>query len=167
MNTIKLLFCTALLLAGITWQGTASAQSDAGAYTKKGADTCLEWSPVTSCTGGTFCDQGNCVKSCSDACATSGAVLCTTDNSGTQTCGNFDADSCLDLSSAVPCPSNHACSNGTCVPTCLDECQLTDAARCSAVGQAVERCGNFDADGCLEFGGAQDCTGGATCTNGS
>ncbi len=131
------------------------------------ADTCLEWSTVTSCTGGTFCDQGNCVQSCSDACATSGAVLCTTDNSGTQTCGNFDADSCLDLSSAVPCPSNHACSNGTCVPTCLDECQLTDAARCSAVGQAVERCGNFDADGCLEFGGAQDCTGGATCTNGS
>ena len=131
------------------------------------ADTCLEWSNVTSCTGGTFCDQGNCVQSCSDACATSGAVLCTTDNSGTQTCGNFDADSCLDLSSAVPCPSNHACSNGTCVPTCLDECQLTDAARCSAVGQAVERCGNFDADGCLEFGGAQDCTGGATCTNGS
>ena len=131
------------------------------------ADTCLEWSTVTACASGTFCDQGNCVQTCTDACTTSGAVVCTTDNSGTQTCGDFDSDTCLDLSTAVPCPADHACSNGACIPTCADECQLTDVPRCAASGDAVERCGNYDADGCLEWGGSQACTGGAACLAGA
>ena len=50
---------------------------------------------------------------CTDECS-SGAKKCTSSTSY-QTCGNYDADSCLEWSSAASCPAGQTCSgNGAC-----------------------------------------------------
>jgi hypothetical protein len=56
---------------------------------------------------------------CSDDCS-SGQTQC----SGTQvqTCGNYDADSCLEWSTAIDCPSGQTCSGTSCVSSgCTQE----------------------------------------------
>jgi len=52
--------------------------------------------------------------SCSNECSASGAKQCA-DSTQYQTCGNYDADSCLEWSSSVSCPSGQTCSgSGVC-----------------------------------------------------
>ncbi|MFO0744646.1 MAG: PKD domain-containing protein [Myxococcota bacterium] len=52
----------------------------------------------------------------------------------------------------------------TVVNGCSDECTAA-AKRCS--GNAVETCGNYDADACTEWGGSSACGATQTCTNGA
>lgn len=130
------------------------------------SDSCRDWSAVTACGAGEACSNGTCSATCTDECATSGATLCSSDGMGTRACGQFDADACLDLGTSVPCGPDSACTGGACMPTCTDGCAM-GATRCGTDGVSVETCGNYDADGCREFGGTTACGGSATCTNGT
>ena len=88
------------------------------------ADSCLEWSTVTSCSGGQTCSGGVCSSTCSNECTFSGALQCS--GNGYQTCGeNGDGDSCLDWSAVTSCTGGQTCSGGACItqgggPTCTD-----------------------------------------------
>ncbi len=54
-------------------------------------------------------------QTCADDCSPNGAIVCW-GSSGYQTCGNYDADSCLELNSGViSCPSPTGCVNGVCI----------------------------------------------------
>lgn len=123
---------------------------------------CLAWSPVTACGTGESCSNGVCSATCADECAVSNQSVCSPDNTGVSLCGQFDADTCLDRSTPVPCPVGYGCQDGACVATCTDAC-TQGASQCQ--GNSIETCGNYDADPCLEWGGAVACPGNATCTN--
>ncbi|MFZ5445687.1 MAG: right-handed parallel beta-helix repeat-containing protein [Myxococcota bacterium] len=81
------------------------------------ADSCLEWSPVTNCMQGEVCMAGTCTIPCTDECTLAGATRCM--GSLVQTCGNSDADACLEWSTATACSSG-----GTCM---ADLCQAPNA----------------------------------------
>jgi len=53
------------------------------------------------------------------------------------------------------------CENGECVTVCSDEC-TSGQRRCN--GDAVQTCGNYDGDQCMEWGGDQSCTCGCSGT---
>lgn len=76
-------------------------------------DSCLDWSPATSCSNTLVCSGGNCVSStpsCSNDC-TSGARECY--STGYRTCGNYDtSDPCLEWSSVTSCA--YGCTGGYC-----------------------------------------------------
>jgi hypothetical protein len=104
--------------------------------------------------------------SCTDDCS-SGQKRCS--GNGYQTCGNYDADSCLEWSSTTSCGANEQCQNGQCVvipPTCTDECTPSGKRECSG-SNAYRICGNYDADSCLEWQ-TTSCPSGDSCnsTNG-
>ena len=79
------------------------------------ADSCLEWSSVTTCNYG--CANGNCNPqppiTCTNECSFTGQRQCT--SAGYRICGNFDADSCLDWSLITQCGLGAACTSGYCV----------------------------------------------------
>ncbi len=50
---------------------------------------------------------------CTSDCSISGAKQCS--GNGYQTCGNYDADSCLEWSSVTACGQYQQCTNGACV----------------------------------------------------
>ena len=66
-----------------------------------------------TCPTGTQCSNGQCVTSCTNECSPSGATQCS-GTTGYQTCGNYDADLCLEWSSVTNCQSGYTCSNGQC-----------------------------------------------------
>ena len=74
-------------------------------------DSCLEWSTVTNCVQGQTCSNGVCTASCTDECS-QGSKQCS--GNGYQTCGNYDADSCLEWSNIIIC-DGQTCSNGNCI----------------------------------------------------
>ncbi|MDP3153178.1 MAG: right-handed parallel beta-helix repeat-containing protein, partial [Archangium sp.] len=76
------------------------------------ADSCLEWSPVTACMQGEVCMSGTCTIPCVDECTLAGATQCS--GSLVQTCGNSDADACLELSSPTACASGGTCMANLC-----------------------------------------------------
>ncbi len=79
-------------------------------------DPCLEWGPVVRCDEDQVCDGGRCVEEeadCRDECA-AGDRQC--EGPAVSTCGDFDADDCLDWGPAAPCPPTDACDGGECVP---------------------------------------------------
>ncbi len=124
-------------------------------------DSCLEWGPTEVCAAGETCSAGVCGDECIDECTAIGQASCSVDG-GVRLCGQYDSDSCLDLATALPCPSGFGCENGLCVATCTDEC-TSGAARCGADGSSLETCGQFDGDPCTEWGGNVACPGGASC----
>jgi hypothetical protein len=126
-------------------------------------DACLEFGLAEACPADQSCSGGACRAICIDDCALDGASACTPAGE-VQTCGNYDAEVCLEWSSPVPCGADQTCVDGACVVVCRDECQA-DARRC--VGDAYEVCGDFDADACLEFGGGGACGAGEVCAMGA
>lgn len=69
---------------------------------------CLAWDPAKPCAPQTECKAGVCVVACADECPSAGAVFCA--ESALQTCGNHDADPCLEWGAAVPCAAGLECS---------------------------------------------------------
>jgi len=125
------------------------------------ADPCLDWGEPTPCGAGESCSNGVCSAVCSDECA-AGAAVCS--GGGVARCGEAnDGDDCLEWSRAVPCPAGQVCSRGACVTQCSDECA---AGSTSCLGDAVVTCGDYDSNGCLEWGAAQPCAEGQTCSGG-
>jgi hypothetical protein len=129
------------------------------------ADSCLDWGTVTGCPAGQTCSNGVCGAGCTNEC-TANAKECVTADSF-RTCGDFDADSCLEWSATTPCPTGQTCSNGVCSATCQDECTTSGAKECTASGTGYRTCGNHDGDTCLEWSLETTCPTGQTCTNGT
>ena len=74
------------------------------------SDYCYEWSSVIACSSGYACQNGSCVRSCSDQCS-SGARRCS-GASGYQTCVK-GSSGCYVWGSANSCSSGYACQNGS------------------------------------------------------
>ena len=127
------------------------------------ADPCLDWGPATACPSGQTCSNGYCSENCSNEC-TDGAKRCA--GKGTQTCGDYDADPCLEWGSIVPCGAGETCSNGVCGTTCEEECATDGDTQCTGGGTAFETCGQYDSDPCLEWGSATSCPQNQTCVEG-
>lgn len=73
--------------------------------------------PSINCPSGQVCNPSTitCVSvppPCTNECNSYGATQCST--GGYQTCGYYDADACLDLSSVSACPSGQTCVGGGC-----------------------------------------------------
>ena len=85
-------------------------------------DDCMDWGPVTACTGTETCSSGYCDTECTNEC-TAGSTQCA-GTTGTQACGDYDSDACLEWGPVVPCDvaGGETCSHGACDLTCTDEC---------------------------------------------
>ena len=125
-------------------------------------DACADWGPATPCPDGQSCSGGTCQAQCSDECA-AGSVRCGAQG-GVETCGNFDADACAEWSAGVPCAAGESCSAGVCAAGCQDEC-VQGATRCGDGG--VQRCGQHDADDCVEWGLGTACPAPTVCALGA
>ncbi|MCL5018360.1 MAG: hypothetical protein M1416_01175 [Candidatus Pacearchaeota archaeon] len=75
------------------------------------SDICLEWSNATTCLAGQNCSSGICSSGCTSVCQI-GSKQCL--GNGSQTCGNYDSDSCLEWGSVTSCPTAWNCSAGFC-----------------------------------------------------
>ena len=127
------------------------------------SDTCLEWNTAIDCPPGTSCSNGLC--SCTEGCSFAGDKRCFgSQNNQNATCGNYDADSCLEWSSPlVDCPSGTSCINGLCA--CSNLC-TAGARRC--IGDANDTCADYNSDGCTEyFTPLTDCPSGTACSGSS
>jgi hypothetical protein len=128
-------------------------------------DPCLEFGPPSPCGADERCDDGLCVDvvvPCEDACE-AGVLRCA--EGGVQICADQDDDPCLEWSAAVPCGADERCEGaGQCVSACEDACQAGDL-RCA--GEGLARCADYDADPCLEFGPAEACPQGQSCSEGA
>ena len=129
------------------------------------ADDCLEWGTPVPCGNGETCSNGTCgaAGSCDDECNVLNAKQCS--GNGTQKCGDFDEDTCLEWGSVVSCGEGQTCSGGNCAVGCEDECTTVNAKKCA--GNGVQLCGNFDGDVCLEWGDPAPCAQGETCSGGN
>jgi hypothetical protein len=123
-------------------------------------DDCFEWSAAEPCAAGNVCQgAGDCVPDCVDECIPE-ERRCS--NNGVSTCGNFDADHCQEFGPPSACPNGQVCSDGVCNIECADECADGQTA-CGPEGE--QRCGNFDADACLDWSSPTPCGPGEGCVN--
>ena len=128
-------------------------------------DACLDWSVSVGCDADTTCRGGECVPDCTDACV-AGERRC--EGNAFVTCGQHDADACLDLSLPITCREDERCDNGRCVPAarpCEDECAADGVLECDGEG-AFRRCGQYDADACFERSGPVPCAAFERCEDG-
>lgn len=137
---------------------------------------CYRWSSPMPCGDGLVCAAGQCETTCSDDCSTVGAKDC--DPGGRViTCGDFDADSCLEWSDGVSCGDSRVCAAGICEVSCGSsslECG-GECRACPTAGVATTMCSGpaciakTCADGFALNGGtcaAQSCaTGELFCTS--
>ena len=156
--------CVAACAAGCA-EGEALCSGGGVRRCAPDSEGCPALGLVEACGDGLRCDDGACVpaeQACADACPTDGAGQCAGD--GVRRCGQFDDDPCLELGPTTDCGLGGACRDGQCAVTCADTCSAGDA-RCNA--DAVEGCGDFDDDPCLEFGPARACDAGLRCDDGA
>lgn len=132
---------------------------------EEGADGCRHWAAAESCGAGTTCSAGACGASCVDECV-AGEAMC--EAGGVVACGDFDADPCTDLGLPAACDAGESCSGGACTAllACGDECGAAGDVRCDPTGLGVERCGDYDADPCLEWEKVDQCGAGESCSLG-
>lgn len=149
-------------------QSGAKACNEAGGVMTCGqfdSDSCLDWSPASVCPGTQACSGGSCQETCSNDCSLEGERRCEAGTGAAyRTCGRFDADPCLDWGSLQQCSGSLVCSAGSCVSTCTNAC-TAGARRCANGGR--ETCGDYNSDGCTEWGTGVSCPRGSACDNGS
>jgi len=106
-----------------------------------GGAGCYRWSSPVPCGDGLVCAAGQCETTCSDECSAVAATDC--DPGGRViTCGDFDADSCLEWSDGVSCGDTRVCAAGTCEVSCGAsslECG-GDCRACPTTGVATTMC---------------------------
>lgn len=122
---------------------TGGARAECGDFD---ADPCLEPGSPTPCAAGQICDDGACVDDCVDVCS-DGETRCD-DADNVVTCGDFDADSCLEFGDASACGADATCVDGTCrdIP---DECLLiSEYVEATGFDKAIElaNCGGASRD---------------------
>ncbi|MGC6418986.1 MAG: Ig-like domain-containing protein [Bradymonadia bacterium] len=78
-------------------------------------DACADWGAFTPCGIGQACSRGACVPvgDCQDECEIIGETVC--GRGGIRQCGDYDADECLEYSSAIACLDGQVCDAGACV----------------------------------------------------
>lgn len=148
--------CTIICADECAPSGTVQCASATGLKTCGNSDTtdiCLEWGAEVACPANHACNAGVCELVCIDDC-TAEAKECS-GAAAFKTCGQHDADPCLDWSTPTNCGLDQTCSNGLCNLTCLDECTM-DAKKCSN-DIVYKTCGNFDGDICTEWSEPLDC----------
>jgi CHAP domain len=107
------------------------------------------------------------VAVCANDCDVLDSVECNGDD-GYRTCGDFDGDECLEWSTIKFCGTDETCADGTCVfnaQSCDDEC-VDDGAYTCETPTSHMRCGHWDGDPCLDYGGFEECTGTQICNEG-
>ena len=130
---------------------------------------CTIWSSRVACGSGKICVAGGCElappeETCTDTC--SGTRACA-DADGWRECKDTNGDGCKEWTAVTSCGSDKMCSDGTCIakpPVCSDVCTSKGAVQCNAGANAVVTCGDYNSDGCMEWGGDQKCDYG--CANG-
>ena len=124
-------------------------------------NNCNAWGEIIFCDNEETCSNGICSTNCTDECS-EGEVKC--DGNGARLCGNYDQDTCLEWDRIVQCADNAQCIEGECVIPCNDECSSGEK-QCK--GNAIENCGNYDTDTCLEWGEPDPakCQSGEICDN--
>ncbi len=153
-----------------TCDADGARQCGDGGYQRCGQfdeDACLEWSVTIPCGAGETCADGECLPDCTDECG-GGEVSCSGD--GFTTCGNHDRDICLEPGPVIGCGADERCDDGRCVPValpCEDACDAEGASVCAEGGAAWQRCGQYDADECLELSPAVACAGFERCEAGA
>lgn len=128
------------------------------------SDSCLDWGEPVPCATANTCAAGACTPFCQNECAPEGASICV--GNGVSSCGDFDADSCLEWGPIAACEPPEFCSAGTCAVSCTHECESLGAMVCSADGTGVSFCGEFDGDPCRDLSTATPCPGGYSCSAG-
>lgn len=110
-------------------------------------------------------EPGTEVTPCTSECNVEGAIACEPNGAGFRTC--LDQDGCLAWSAdPTPCDAGQKCTDGECRDACPDQpCTAVGARRCKDAG-AFWQCGDYDGDGCLEWGDETACDGGLVCSNG-
>ncbi len=99
-----------------------------------------------ACTGSDHCQGGSC---CHDECPQTGNKRCDPQVADAfETCGNYDADACLEWGDSTDCPSGESCSNGVCSSQCSDECTTPPVNFCD--GNQHFECADVDGDPCLD-----------------
>ncbi len=123
-------------------------------------DGCLE-NQIQACTGNDVCKNGICTNEqddpdiCEDECSEETATECV-DNENIRTCGNYDADTCLEWSETQKCADNAACKDNKC--GCVNTCDSNGKTECS--GDGFRTCADTNQDGCLEWSSISPCKNG-------
>lgn len=133
--------------------GGTPVPRECGDGCRSNGETCGE-PGFPGCGAGMTCSAScTCTVSCENECSTSGETSC--GNGAVRTCGDTDADVCLEWSPAAAC--EHGCCGDRCCdpPACTDECSVSGEVQCT--GSGTRTCGEYDADPCLEWGPTNTC----------
>jgi hypothetical protein len=134
----------------------------AGCFRSVGVPPELECTRDEQCASGLECSpEGRCqctASSCAGCCSADGRAC----HSGQRdsACGT-DGGLCTDCGA-----DGMSCQSGRCQQLCGDECSSTQARQCVDSTQ-YEPCGDFDGDGCLEWGEPVACEAGTSCVEGA
>lgn len=129
------------------------------------SDGCFEWSGDINCDVGQVCSNGMCGVTCQDECTAKGAKSC--DGAlGYKVCDVRTVGGCLTWGSVVQCGAGETCAAGFCQVGCTNGCGASGLKECSDSHTGVRTCGDYNEDGCLEWGTDQACDAGQTCANG-
>ena len=131
------------------------------------ASGCTVWSNTVSCASGKTCVSGVCheappAETCTDTCTGTKACL---DDTGWRECKDVNGDGCKEWTEVTSCGNDKVCSDGDCIakpPVCNDVCTIEGAKQCN--GNKLVTCGDYNGDGCKEWGSEKTCDYG--CENG-
>jgi hypothetical protein len=129
-------------------------------------DGCLKWGTPSPCNPPLKCNTGNCTVQCSDGCDAKNSKQCVIGTSKDyQVCDDWNEDGCLEWGSAQTCSGNLVCDKGNCALSCTNECDTDKSRTCD--GNSYKICGEYDGDGCLEWGTLVPCELWQTCDSGT
>lgn len=130
------------------------------------AHGCLKWAQPSYCPSPQVCVTGSCALACQNECPTPDAHRCVPGATGqVETCAEHDGDGCIEWGGATTCGSGQVCADGACAATCQDGCSSEGSTRCEQEGRAT--CGDYNSDGCLEWGTAIACAASEECIDGA
>ncbi len=109
------------------------------------ADLCLDWSDWVPCAPNEDCINGACIC----------LPFCIGKECGDDGCGG----------SCGTCDDGLACTNGICLPDCVNECAPEGLASC--FGNGFKTCADFDDDLCLDWSPLTPCQANEECINGA
>jgi hypothetical protein len=119
------------------------------------------------CRRGEVCVAGACRPGCVDECAPYESTRCALyPPNHVETCRDSDGDGCFEWGDLSPCPAGATCEDGACSEGCPVICDEPGVRRCTIDRTGYETCGDYDGDGCLEWGGAVACAEGEECISG-
>jgi hypothetical protein len=114
-------------------------------------DGCLKCGTPTPCATPYVCKEGYCALECSDECPVKKEQQCVTSSTNKyQICDEYDSDGCLEWGSPLDCDPGLVCSGKNCATACSNDCQVKNSKKCEM--NAVRICGDYNDDGCLEWG---------------